>query len=256
MNKGTGLIADIQRSSIHDGPGIRTTVFFKGCPLHCAWCHNPECISFEKQTLFYPDKCIGCGKCDQGCFAGAKVTCGKEYTLDALMAELLQDMPYYRHGGVTFSGGEPLAQREFLSKAVDACHEKEIHCAIETSLMGYDETVLRKFDLIMADLKIWDNDLHRLYTGSGNVQIKENFQKLNTLGIPIIARTPVIPEIPQQIPRISEFLKTLDNVKQYQLLPYHPLGMEKTRALGMEQPRFTIPTEQHMKEAGAYAFLR
>lgn len=112
-----GLIADIQRASFHDGDGIRTTVFFKGCPLRCAWCHNPECISFERQTLYYPQKCIGCGKCDEGCFSGAKVVCGKEYNSEELLCEILQDAVYYGdNGGVTFSGGEPMAQKIFFLK--------------------------------------------------------------------------------------------------------------------------------------------
>lgn len=95
-----GLVADIERFSTHDGPGIRTVVFFKGCPLNCEWCHNPECISFEKQTMFYPEKCIGCGMCDKGCYTGAKITCGKEYTAGELLTEILRDKPYY--GGYLF----------------------------------------------------------------------------------------------------------------------------------------------------------
>ncbi len=252
-----GIVADIQRSSIHDGPGIRTTVFLKGCPLHCAWCHNPECIDPKPQMLHYPEKCIGCGQCDKGCFAGAKVLCGKEMTVQEVLAEILQDKDYYgTDGGVTISGGEPLVQREFLIALLDACKNEGIHCALETSLVIYDEEVFRKLNLCMADLKIWDEALHEQYTGVKNTKIKDHFQKLNTLGIPIIARTPVIPEIDQGIPEISAFLKALEHVKQYELLPYHPLGNGKREALGLPADGFTIPSAELMKELQTYVFLR
>ena len=113
--KSYGLITEVQRFSVHDGPGIRTTVFFKGCPLRCAWCHNPECISPSPEELFYPEKCIGCGKCREGCFAGARVPCGRRIGQAELMRLILADRPYYgQDGGVTFSGGEPLLQADFL----------------------------------------------------------------------------------------------------------------------------------------------
>ena len=252
-----GLIADIQRASFHDGDGIRTTVFFKGCPLRCAWCHNPECISFERQTLYYPQKCIGCGKCDEGCFSGAKVVCGKEYNSEELLCEILQDAVYYGdNGGVTFSGGEPMAQKDFLSEMIDKCKDKKINCAVETSLIYYDEDIFKKLDFVMADMKIWDSEIHKEYTGIGNETIKDNFKKLNGLKIPIIVRTPVIPEINQQIDKISKFLKSLDNVVKYELLPYHPLGLSKAEALGIEQKEFKKPDIGFIKELEKYAFIR
>lgn len=251
------LIADIQRASVHDGPGIRTTVFFKGCPLNCAWCHNPECISFEPQILHYPEKCIGCGMCDEGCFSGAKVVCGKEMTVQELLAQILLDRDYYgSDGGVTFSGGEPMAQKAFLKQIIAACKENGIHCAIETSLISYDEEIFSAMDYIMADLKIWDSELHKAYTGVENTQIKENFIRLNGLGIPIEARTPVIPEIQQDIAEISEFLKKLENVKWYKLLSYHPLGGSKRQALGLEPDGFTVPSAEYMEGLNKYVFLR
>lgn len=250
-------IADIERASTHDGPGIRTTVFFKGCPLNCAWCHNPETIRFEPEILNYPEKCIGCGMCDKGCFSGAKVLCGKEYTIDEVLAEILLDKDYYKNGGgVTFSGGEPLAQREFLSELIDRCKELGIHTAVETSLIYYDEEIFKKLDLVMADLKIWDNEIHKEFTGVENIKIKENFKKLNELGVPIIARTPVILEINQEIDKISEFLKELKSVVQYELLPYHPLGTVKSTALNIEQKRFSIPDKKDLKELDKYVFIR
>ena len=252
-----GIITDIQRASVHDGPGLRTTVFFKGCPLNCKWCHNPECISFEKQILQYPEKCIGCGMCDKGCFSGAKVLCGKEMTPKEILKEILLDKPYYASdGGVTFSGGEPFAQREVLEETIDLAKENGINCAVETSLVYFDERIFSKLDLVMADLKIWDDGLHKKYTGVSNKVIIENFKKLNSLGIPIIARTPIVPETEQGIPQISAFLKELENVKQYELLPFHPLGETKRKALGLKKTEFSVPSKEYMKELDKYVFVR
>ena len=252
-----GLIADIQRASIHDGDGVRTTVFFKGCPLSCKWCHNPECISFEKEVLYYPEKCIHCGMCDKGCFSGARVVCGKSMTADEVLSEIMLDVPYYgKNGGVTFSGGEPFAQGKFLNACIDKCRESKINCAVETSLIYFDENVFGKLDFVMADLKIWDSDLHKKYTGAGNEKIIENFENLNKLNIPIIARTPVIPEINQGIDKISAFLKTLSNVRKYELLPYHPLGNSKRKALGQKADGFSVPSKEYMKELEKYAYVR
>lgn len=252
-----GIVADIQRASVHDGPGIRTTVFLKGCPLHCAWCHNPECIDYRPQMMYYPEKCIGCGLCDQGCFSGAKVICGKQMSVSEVLKEVLYDRDYYgNEGGVTISGGEPLAQRQFVSALIDTCKEEGIHCAVETSLIYYEEEIFKKLNLVMADLKIWDNQLHRKYTGVENLKIKEHFGRLNGLGIPIIARTPVIPEIDQNIEAISGFLKQFENVKKYELLPYHPLGDSKREALGIAAEHFTVPDAEYMKELEKYVFIR
>ena len=138
----SGIVADIQRASVHDGPGIRTTVFLKGCPLHCAWCHNPECISSQPQMMYYPEKCIGCGLCHKGCFSGARVMCGKEMTVEEVVREVLLDRDYYGpDGGVTFSGGEALAQKAFLNGLIDECKANGISCAVETSLIFYDEQI-------------------------------------------------------------------------------------------------------------------
>lgn len=252
-----GMIADIQRASFHDGDGIRTTVFLKGCPLSCKWCHNPECISFKKEIMEYPEKCIGCGKCDEGCYSGAKIVCGKEMTTQEVLEQIILDKPYFaNNGGVTISGGEPMAQKEFTKELIILCKQNGINCAIETSLIYFDEEIFKSLDFIMADLKIWDEVLHQKYIGVSNKKIKENFKKLNALGIPIIARTPIIPNIEQEIDRISEFLKTLENVIEYELLPYHPLGVSKQKALRWEITEFEIPTKEYMKELDKYAFIR
>ena len=253
----TALIADIQRASIHDGPGLRTTVFFKGCPLRCAWCHNPETISPKPEVLLYPEKCIHCGMCDKGCYTGARVLCGKEMTAKELLAVISEDLPYYgSSGGVTFSGGEPLLQAEFLREVIPLCKKAGIRCAIETSLYLYDEEILSEMQLVMADLKIWNDALHKRYTGVSNQRILENFRRLDALGVPILARTPIIPEIEQGVKEISSFLSGLPSVFRYELLPYHPLGEGKRAALGLETTDFTIPTKDYMKELERYVFIR
>lgn len=233
-----GIIADIQRASVHDGPGIRTTVFFKGCPLRCRWCHNPECISPLPQIMHYPEKCIGCGQCAKGCYSGAKVLCGREETADEVLGQIMADKPYYGSGGgVTFSGGEPMAQKEFLSELIDKCKAQKIHTAIETSLYIFDENIFRKTDLLMADMKLWDRSRHIEYTGVSNERIIENFKKLDALGVPYIMRTPMINGV-TDIDKIDRFAATLKNMMYHERLPYHPLGISKAAALGLTQERF------------------
>lgn len=252
-----GVIADIERTSYHDGKGIRTTVFFKGCPLKCEWCHNPECIDFKPQQLFYPEKCIGCGFCEKGCYSGARVICGREVTPEEVLKEVLLDKPYYAGGGgVTFSGGEPFAQPEFLKECVKLCKQNGISVAVETSLIYFNEEIFSELDFVMADFKIWDNELHKKHVGVPNDKIKQNFIKLNKLGVPIIARTPVIPEIEQGIEEISKFLFSLENVKEYELLPYHPIGNSKRVALGLLEDGFSVPSKEFMEEKLRYVFLR
>jgi len=252
------LVTEIRKASFHDGPGVRTVVFFKGCPLRCAWCHNPECLSFEKQILFYPEKCVGCGLCEKGCYLGAKVPCGREMTAGEIFAEILTDKEYFGdEGGVTFSGGKPLSHSEIILELIKKCHDNGIKCAVETSLYIWNEDILRACDLVMADFKIWDSATHERYTGVSNERIKENFLRLDTLGVPVIVRTPVIPEIDQGIDKISEFVKELKNAVSYELLPYHPLGKSKYDALGKAFTEFSVPSKEYMKGLSEkYVFVR
>jgi len=254
-----GIVADIQRSSIHDGPGIRTTVFLKGCPLNCSWCHNPECIKKEPEILFYPEKCIGCNMCDKGCFSGAKVICGKEMTSSEVLAEVMLDKAYYKNdGGVTFSGGEPMLQKEFVAHLSDLCHDEGINTAIETSMYIFDSGVLSKMDYIMCDVKIWDDEKHKKYTGVSGEKIRENIKKADKLGIPILIRTPIIPGINDtvdEIKNIKSFVMSLENAAGYELLPYHPLGEGKRAALGLSASEFNIPEKEKMEELKSYAHI-
>lgn len=195
--------------------------------------------------------------CQKGCFAGAKVICGKKMTIADVIKEILLDKDYYgENGGVTFSGGEPFAQKEFLSALIDECKRQKIHCAVETSMFYFEKEIFEMLDLVMADLKIWDDTLHIKHTGVSNNRIKENFKKLNKIGVPIIARTPIIPEIEQGISEISDFLKGLNNVVKYELLPYHPLGESKRIDVGEKEKRFSIPTKEYMRSLNKFTFDR
>ncbi len=255
----TALITEIVRASFVDGPGMRTVVFFKGCPLSCVWCHNPECINPQQQMLFYPEKCIACNMCEKGCFSGAKVICGDEMTANQIFSQIVADKKSYgKEGGVTFSGGEPLIHPDMLIELISLCKKSGIATAIETSLYIYNENILSNLDLVMADFKIWDSDKHKKYTGVDNAIIKENFERLDKLGVPFIVRTPIIPEIndtKEEILSIKKFLKKFKNIRKYELLPYHPLGISKRRALGIEPIEFEIPKNEKMEELLSYANL-
>lgn len=255
----SAIVADIKRGSLEDGAGFRTVIFFKGCPLDCIWCHNPECKNREIETLLYPEKCIGCNMCEKGCFSGAKVLCGKQMTASEIFSEILRDKEYYgKDGGVTFSGGEPLIYKEIIMELIALCKEENINTAIETSLYLFDEKVLKNLDFVMADFKIFDNELHKKYTGVSNESIKENFKKLDKLNVPFLVRTPIIPTINDNVENIVEtrnFIRVFKNIKGYELLPYHPLGISKSKALGLEAIEFSVPSKEKMEELNSYANL-
>lgn len=264
-----GVLTAIQRFSLHDGPGIRSTVFFKGCNMRCAWCHNPETLRVEPEVLYYRSKCVGCGACaqvcpshrveegkmvydralcgDHGacaqvCFSGALEVCGKESTVQDVLHEVMQDADYYAQsgGGVTLSGGEVLLQPQFAAQLLSALHQQGIHTAIESNLnvdLSVLEALLPDLDLVMCDLKLWDEDAHRKWTGAGNARILENISRLSSSGKPFIVRTPVIPGVndkEEEISAIAGFIGRLPGLVYYELLNFNPLGGSKYQALDVE----------------------
>ena len=259
VSRPQALITEIQRFSIHDGPGIRTTVFLKGCPLRCEWCHNPECISFETQEMLYPQKCIGCGKCSEGCYSGARVQCGRLMSTDEVLDEVMRDAAYYgSDGGITVSGGEPLAHRDFVLELLQKCRRAGVGTAMESSMYRFDAEILSLLDVLMTDIKILDSEMHKRYTGIGNEEIIENIRRADEMGVPIIVRTPVITGVndsDDNIMQTAALLRQMKNVIRYELLAYHPLGISKAEALGTKQKQFSAPTKQRLGELQKYAEL-
>lgn len=220
----TGRIFNIQRYSIHDGPGIRTIVFFKGCYMRCAWCCNPESQRYETETLLEN---------------GKQKTVGRDVTVEEIMPELLADVPFYRRsgGGVTLSGGEFLAQHEFARLLLSACKDEGLNTAVESTANAPFEkiaAVLPFIDLYLLDIKHMDGEKHKKYTGADNRLILGNAEKIAESGTPLIIRTPVVPgfnDTPAEIRAISRFAASLPGVKEHHLLPYHRLGQGKYAGL-------------------------
>ena len=230
----TGLISNIQRTSVHDGPGIRTTVFLKGCNMRCAWCHNPEAIHTYAEYVFNPKLCLHCGHCAEGCYSGARILCGKEMTVEQVMEEIMADKPYYgESGGVTISGGEPFMQPQFLLDLLKSAKERGIHCGVETNgSLPFEvmNSALPFVDEWMIDLKVFDDEIHMKYTGVSNESVKENLFKLDRAGAKIVLRTPVIPGVndaAEELEAIVKFAAGLKKLDYYEVLPYHPLGLSK-----------------------------
>jgi len=261
-----GLLTTIQRFSLHDGPGIRSTVFFKGCNMRCAWCHNPETFQMKPEILFYETKCVGCGacsmvcdchkvmdgkmifdrtqcvncgKCADVCFSGALEFCGKEYSVEEVLQEVMQDVDYYEEskGGITLSGGEVFLQADFAAELLKASKEKGLSTAIESNV-GVDFSVIEKclpyLDLVMCDLKLFEEGAHERWTGVSNEKVKENIGKISKAGVPILLRTPVIPGVndnEEEIAKIARFAGTLPILQAYELLNFNPLGGSKYDAI-------------------------
>lgn len=268
----TGIIFNIQKYAIHDGPGIRTTVFLKGCPLRCQWCHNPEGQSPEPELALWPSRCLKechkcisacdrlalsknysllsldkakcnlCGKCAEVCPSRAIEIVGHHMGVENVMQEVEKDQIFYdeSRGGVTFSGGEPLMQPEFLRALLEESKKRRIHTAVDTC--GFVEPdvmdmISDKVDLFLYDLKVMDDERHRQYTGGSNKIVLENLRKLDEEEKEVIVRIPIIPGVnagEKDIEEILEFLLSLKNNHRLSLLPYHDLGKEKYK-------RFILP---------------
>ena len=256
-----GMIFDVQRFSVHDGPGIRTTVFMKGCPLRCRWCHNPEGLSAAPQVQFLREGCIGCGRCGGertvegafGCPSGALKVLGREWSEEALLEAVLADRDFYGcDGGVTFSGGECLLQYDFVTRMLRLLKEAGIHTAIDTcGAVPWEafEAVFPYCDTYLYDVKAADPELHRKYTGQDNVRILRNLRELSRRGADLRIRIPVIPEVndgSEEIRVVGGILAPL-SVRSVTLIPYHTLGKSKYASLGMKVP---FETEKAVTETG------
>lgn len=269
----TGTIFNIQKFSIHDGPGIRTTVFLKGCTMACSWCHNPESIARQPEIVFFPNKCIACrrcfgacptgalrlegdqrvydreacrlcGRCAEACYAEAIVVEGREITSEETVAEILKDKPFYDHsdGGATCSGGEPLLQADFVADVFRRCHDAGVHTALDTAgHVPWDrfQVVLPHTDLVLLDLKLIDPERHRQATGVDNARILDNARRLARADLPLWVRIPVIPghtDDEANIAAIAAFVEPFPNVQQVELLPYHGFAESKYQRLERDYP--------------------
>jgi len=265
-------IFDMQRTSFVDGPGIRTTVFFKGCNLRCRWCHNPESQKAEKEILFYKNKCTGCGRCkdlnaeDENfiCYNDAKEICGKEYTTDAVFSEIVQDKSFYETsgGGVTFSGGECMLHIDFLCEILKKCKENGIHTAVDTAgnvPWEYFEKVIPYTDLFLYDIKVMDSEVHKEHVGVTNSLILDNLEKLLNSKACVWVRVPVVPGVndtEEEMKNIKAFFETNGYPEKVELLPYHAMGEHKYEALGKATQKFDIPDEEKMEKLKNFVVLR
>ncbi len=273
----TGLIFDIKRYATHDGPGIRTTIFFKGCPFSCGWCHNPESLAMAPQKLYNKDRCICCGECVRICSSGAlrltpdgvvtdnpqckhcgscagicpaeaRQLAGIRENVENLLKIIEKDVLFYDEsgGGATFSGGEPLLQPDFLLELLKACGKREIHRAIDTT--GYaDEDVImavaQEAELFLFDLKLMDPDKHEKYTGVSNRKILSNLDLLARQGASITIRIPLLPGInddDENIQRTGTYISMLPGVQKVDILPYHQAARIKYLKLGVKYPAIKI----------------
>lgn len=282
----SALIFNIQKFSVHDGPGIRTTVFFKGCPLTCQWCHNPESQSYEQEIVFHSNRCSSCGRCTKSCrqqaismvegqvvydasrciYCGVCVeNCynnsweimGKLYTVPQLMSEIVKDRPFYEQsgGGVTLSGGEVMTQIEFALELVKACKEQGISVAIDTC--GYAplenfSRILEHVDVFLYDIKLMDSKRHDYYIGMDNTLILENLKMLSSCGATISLRLPLIEGIntdDEHIHQVLDFIESL-RIGVIHLLPYHDMAIGKYEQWNMECPveKFFAPSNERLEE--------
>lgn len=285
-NELKGTVLQLQRMSVHDGPGIRTTVFLKGCPLRCGWCHNPESQKTMPELAYHAGKCVGCGlctrhcparalrlqdgkivrdpgqcnlcmKCSEICPSFAWETYGKVMTADEVCAAVEKDIAYYEStgGGVTFSGGEPLMQADFVYALEKRLHEKNVRTAVETSCFGEREKLKRlteETDLFMVDIKTMEEDLHRAWTGVPLLPILRNIALLAERDARALIRIPVVPGVSdsaENIGKTAEFLLRETKFRQVELLRMHKLAQGKYQSLGRQYPaeKLDVPTEETMQ---------
>lgn len=281
----SGTIFDIKHFAVHDGPGIRTTVFFKGCPLRCVWCHNPESLSKNTQLgyvsqnctackrcasvcptgahtvengthAFSREKCIKCGKCAEVCYGKNLTLYGREATVEEIISDVLVDEDFYESsgGGITLSGGECLIQADFCEELLKAAKEKKLHTAVDTSGFAPRESlekVVPYTDLFLYDVKAFDEEVHKRCTGVSNKIILDNLIYLDGIGAQIEIRIPLVPEYnTTEIEKIGGFLKDLKSVLGVRILPYHNYALTKYESLGMENtlPE-KVPTENEINTA-------
>lgn len=281
-----GNVFNIQRFCIHDGPGIRTVVFLKGCVLNCAWCHNPESQNFDREMICRTSKCLHCGKCALVCPNGchsisegkhridfttcalcekcmeicpvtALETVGKWYTVEEVVVEVLKDKIFYDNseGGVTLSGGEPFSQPTFTFEVLKLCKESGIHTAVETCGHTSKENIIKSSevcDMYLYDYKLTDPKLHKQYIGVDNVRILQNLKLLNQLKKRIILRCPIIPGVndtEDHFEGIVTLANTHESIETVEIEPYHKLGEGKNEGLG-KKTYFTasVPEEENMNE--------
>ncbi len=248
-------VFDIKEMAVHDGPGIRTTVFFKGCPLRCKWCHNPEGLSFEPQLMYKQAKCIHCqscqkpcehaecqpfGRCIHSCPENCLEIAGREVSVDELAKELKEtaDILGETFGGFTFSGGEPLAQHEFLLELAEEL--SGYHLCVETS--GYADgevfkKVIDKLDYVIMDIKLADSERHKRYTGRGNERILDNFEILRQSGKPFLIRTPLIPGITDTHANLDA-IRNIIGDSPWEQLPFNTMAGAKYKMLNMDYEFF------------------
>ena len=267
MPKDQGIVFDVKHFAVHDGPGVRVTVFLKGCPLQCLWCHSPESQDDAPEIMVYPERCIGClecvrncpvhvlvnpgdpnpsgcikcGACSETCYSGARTLVGKYYSVEDILREVGRDKLLIDEsgGGVTVSGGEPLSQHEFTYELLRALKREGYHTALDTcgySCWGHLERLLPYTDLVLYDLKHVDTNTHLKLVGKDNALIISNLRKLSKRNVNIVVRIPLIPGIndsKQDLKRLARLLRDM-RLDLVEILPYHRLGVPKYESLGRE----------------------